>query len=85
MNNQPFVMKAVLALMLLLSSTTSAVARDGEVFFRNKGRVQVGPGAQIEVVDCEPSADNQGNATGGLTCNIKVVDPGATPYRVEQE
>ena len=64
-------MKAVLALMLLLSSTTSAVARDGEVFFRNKGRVQVGPGAQIEVVDCEPSADNQGNATGGLTTSGK--------------
>ena len=78
-------MKALLALSLLLSATTAAAfARDGEVFFRNKNRVQVGPGSTVEVVDCEPSTDNQGNASGGLTCSVKVVDPGATPYRVEQ-
>ena len=56
---------------------------DGEVFFRNKGRVEVGPGSRLELVDCEGSYDGGGTTNEGVTCSIKVINDHKTPYRTD--
>lgn len=55
------------------------------MFFRKKGRVEVGPGTRLELVNCDGSHDGSGNADGGVTCSIKVINDHETPYRTEQQ
>tara|TARA_Y100000739_G_C20344024_1_gene344637 strand:+ start:297 stop:539 length:243 start_codon:yes stop_codon:yes gene_type:complete len=78
-------LKSLLAALVLASVAAPALARDGEVFFRKKGAVQVGPGTHLELVDCDGSTDEEGNANGGLTCDVKVINNHQDPYRVDQQ
>ena len=48
-----FGLKALLTALALVSFAAPVLARDGEVFFRKKGRVEVGPGTRLELVDCD--------------------------------
>lgn len=75
-------MKALLTALVLASVAAPVLARDGEVFFRRKGAIQVGPGTRLELVDCDGSVDDEGNANGGLTCDVKVINNHEDPYRV---
>lgn len=76
-------MKSILFAFIFSFIAAPSFARDGEVFFRNKGRVEVGPGSRLELVDCEGSYDSEGNTNEGLTCSIKVINDHKTPYRTE--
>ena len=76
-------MKPLFAAFILLSITAPSFARDGEVFFRNKGRVEVGPGSRLELVDCEGSFDGEGITNEGVTCSIKIINDHKTPYRTD--
>ena len=76
-------MKALLSALVLASVAAPALARDGEVFFRKKGAVEIGPGTRLEMVDCDGSVDENGNSDGGLTCSIKVINNDEDPYRVD--
>ena len=78
-------MKACLYAFVLLSISAPSFARAGEVFFRKKGRVEVGPGTRLELVDCDGSQDSGGNSDGGLTCSIKVINNHESPYRTDQQ
>ena len=78
-------MRSILAAFILFFIAAPSFARDGEVFFRNKGRVEVGPGSRLELVDCDGSHDSQGNSDGGVTCSIKVINDQESPYRTEQQ
>ena len=80
-----FGLKALLTALALVSFAAPVLARDGEVFFRKKGRVEVGPGTRLELVDCDGSHDSQGNSDGGVTCSIKVINDQESPYRIEQQ
>lgn len=70
-------MKSILFAFIFSFIAAPSFARDGEVFFRNKGRVEVGPGSRLELVDCE------GNANVGVTCSIKVINDNKAPFRTE--
>ena len=76
-------MKSLLFAFILFLIAAPSFARDGEVFFRNKGRVEVGPGSRLELVDCEGSYDSEGNTNVGVTCSIKVINANKAPYRTE--
>ena len=76
-------MKSILFAFIFSFITAPSFARDGEVFFRNKGRVKVGPGSRLELVDCEGSYDSEGDTNGGMTCSINVINDHQTPYRTE--
>ena len=79
------IVKAFFSALVLVSIASPVLARDGEVFFRKKGRVDVGPGTQLELVNCDGSHDRDGNSDGGVTCSIKVINSNETPYRTEQQ
>ena len=79
------IVKAFFSALVLVSIASPVLARDGEVFFRKKGRVEVGPGTRLELVDCDGSHDSDGNSDGGVTCSIKVINSNETPYRIEQQ
>ena len=76
-------MKSLLFVFILSFITAPFFARDGEIFFTNKGRVEVGPGSRLELVDCEGSHDSEGSTNVGVTCSIKVINDHKTPYRTE--
>ena len=76
-------MRSILAAFILFFIAAPSFARDGEVFFRNKGRVEVGPGSRLELVDCEGSYDGGGTTNEGVTCSIKVINDHKTPYRTD--
>ena len=78
-------MRPILSAFILFFITAPSFARDGEVFFRNKGRVEVGlgPGSRLELVDCDGSYDDEGTTNEGVTCSIKVINDHKTPYRME--
>ena len=76
-------MRSILAAFILFFIAAPSFARDGEVFFRNKGRIEVGPGSRLELVDCDGSYDDEGTNNEGLTCSIKVINDHKTPYRTE--
>ena len=68
-----------LLFLAVASATTPALARDGEVFFRRKGQVEVAPGSRLEVTGCQ-DADN-----GGITCSVQLINDSEAPYRIEEE
>ena len=76
-------MRSVLAAFILFFNAAPSFARDGEVFFRNKERVEVGPGSRLELVDCDVNYDDQGTTNEVLTCSIKVINDHKTPCRTE--
>ena len=76
-------MRSILAALILFFIAAPSFARDGEVFFRNKGRVEVGPGSRLELVDCDVNYDDQGTTNEVLTCSIKVINDHKTPCRTE--
>ena len=76
-------MRSVLAAFILFFNAAPSFARDGEVFFRNKERVEVGPGSRLELVDCDGSYDDESTTNEGLTCSIKVINDHKTPYHTE--
>ena len=76
-------MKSILFIFIFSFIIAPSFARDGEVFFRNKGRVEVGPGSRLELVDCDGSYDDEDTTNEGLTCSIKVINDHKTPYRTE--
>ena len=78
-------MKHHLTAMALVSIAVPGLAHDGEAFFSKKGRVEVGPGTRLELVDCDGSHDSDGNSDGGVTCSIKVINAQESPYRTEQQ
>ena len=77
-----FGLKALFTALALVSFAAPGLARDGEVFFRKKGAVEIGPGTRLEMVDCDGSHDSAGNSDVGLTCSIKVINDYEDPYRV---
>ena len=77
------IMKSILFKFIFSFIIAPSFARDGEVFFRNKGRVEVGPGSRLELVDCDGSYDDEDTTNEGLTCSIKVINDHKTPYRTE--
>ena len=79
------IVKVFFSALVLVCIASPVLARDGEVFFRKKGRVEVGPGTRLELVDCDGSHDSDGNSDGGVTCSIKVINSNETPYRTEQQ
>ena len=76
-------MRPILSESILFFITAPSFARDGEVFFRNKGRVEVGPGSRLELVDCDGSFDDEGATNEGVTRSIKVINDHKTPYRMD--
>ena len=73
----------ILSAFILCFITAPSFARDGEVFFRNKGRVEVGSGSRLELVDFDGSYDDEGTTNEGVTCSIEVINDHKTPYRTE--
>ena len=77
------IMKSILFAFIFSFINAPSFARDGEVFFRNKGRVEVGPGSRLELIDCVGSHDSEVNANVGVACSIKVINYHKTPCRTE--